>query len=108
LNVVDNGADPRFLLSLVKTLRQDFSVVEVWAETGELGAEGRVTFVVLASERPSGADRLVAKKGLQRSWERWESAALSVRVADSDGPVLTDDYAPVDRLMASLLLHEDP
>lgn len=103
LNVVDNGANPRFLYSLVKTLRQDFGVVEVWAERGELGAEGRVTFVVLASERPTGTDRLISSKGLQRAWDRWDSADLADRIASTDSPILTDDFAPVDRLMASLL-----
>lgn len=106
LNAIDNGADPLFLLSLVKTLKKDFGVVEVWMEEGEKGAYGRVTYIVLASERPTLGDALVARTGLRRSWERWSPEDLARRVAMADVPVLTDDYAPVDRLMAPLLLQE--
>lgn len=106
LNAVDNGADPRFVLSLVKTLRRDFGVVEVWAENGELGAVGRVTFAVIASERPTGVDRVDSTTGIRRTWLRWPDRDLTARVAESGAVMLTDDYAPVDRLMAPLLLNE--
>lgn len=106
LNVVDNGANPAFLFSLIKTLKLDFGVVEAWAEEGEMGAQGRVTFVVLASEKPSKLGVLEAKYGINRKWFRLAAKNLMARVVDKNVPVLTDDFAPVDRLMAPLLLSE--
>lgn len=106
LNAVDNGADPRFLFSLVKTLRDDFGVVEVWAEKGEMGAQGRVTFIVLASERPTGVKVVNATNGIPRTWLQWPTDDLMARIEDSGSIRLTDDFSPVDRLMAPLLLSE--
>jgi len=107
VNVVDHGGEPRFLAALVRTLATDFSVVEVWAEADELeaalkGTGQRVTYVVIAGE--TGADRpvLTATHGIVRHWRQWPLPALSERVG-GDLPLLTDDFAPVDRLMAHLL-----
>jgi len=106
VNVVDLGADPRFLFSLVRTLNRDFSQVEVWRDTGEAGGPGRVTFILLASDRPSAAGQLSARRGIPRTWRRWPPAQLAQAMAEraQDTPVLTDDFAPVDRLMAHILL----
>jgi len=109
VNVVDRGDDPRFLFALIKTLRQDFATVEAWVdpdEAGDPGAghAGRTTFVLLAAAAPSPAGDLTARRGLARSWRRWIPTDLEARVAASDSPILTDDFAPVDRLMSGLLL----
>lgn len=111
LNVVDSAAEPRFLAALVKTLKLDFAAVEVWAEAEELfsGLSGdgwRVTYIVVAGDTESGMDRLTARRGVERQWRRWPLAELERRVAVAV-PVLTDDYAPVDRLMSTLLLASD-
>jgi hypothetical protein len=102
--VVDLGGDPRFLTSLVKTLGLDFAAVEVWQTLDEIDESGRVTFVVIASARPTPVSRIEARRGLWRVWARWPKAALGRRLAQADVPVLTDDFAPVDRLMSKLLL----
>ncbi len=104
VNVVDRGANPRFLFSLVKTLGMDFSHVEIWVERGAAGSPGRVTFVVLASDRPTPAATLSSRRGLERTWVRLPERNFRSRISDSLVPVLTDDYAPVDRLMAGPLL----
>ncbi|MCW8863114.1 MAG: fused MFS/spermidine synthase [Rhodospirillales bacterium] len=104
LNVVDRGVEPRFLFSLVQTLRRDFGVVEVWVEAGEADIDGRVTFVVLAASRPTRVDILRSARGVEREWVRWPAPDLVDRIALADVPVLTDDFAPVDRLMSPLLL----
>lgn len=104
VNVVDLGGDPRFLTSLVKTLGLDFAAVEVWQTVDEIDESGRVTFVVIASARPTPVSRIEARRGLWRVWARWSKAALGRRLAQADVPVLTDDFAPVDRLMSKLLL----
>ena len=108
INVVDLGSSPLFLLALVRTLKIDFPVVEVWKTVGEMDDNGRVTFVVWASDTPSPGDRLRARRGVERSWLRWPQADLAARIEAADPPVLTDDFAPVDRLLAPLLIAAAP
>lgn len=107
INVVDAGANPRFLYSLVKTLRQDFASVEAWIERGEAGNPGRVTFVVLASDQPTPANALTSVRGMDRNWRRWPTGDLESRIAKARVPLLSDDFAPVDRLMSGLLLQPE-
>jgi predicted membrane-bound spermidine synthase len=104
INVVEGGAKPVFLFSLVHTLRQIFPTVTVWAEADEAGLAGRDTYVVIAETGPVPQSPLVARRGFDRIWQRWPSADLAARIAAADPPILTDDLAPVDRLMAHVLL----
>lgn len=108
VNAVDDGRRPRFVAALARTLATDFAAVEVWAEAEALsaataGTESRITYVVVAGHRDSGIDSLSASRGLPRFWLRLPVEGV-LRVAGDDVPVLTDDFAPVDRLMATLLL----
>ncbi len=107
VNVVDSGSKPLFLFSLIRTLKQDFAVVETWVEQGETGNPGRVTFIVLASDAPTPIANLNALRGPRRTWRRLSSARLDKGIAASGVPLLTDDFAPVDRLMSRLLLQPD-
>lgn len=107
VNVVDHGGEPRFLASLVKTLQLDFDAVEVWAEAEELDgaiarAGQRVTYNVVASMRDSDRKRVLSRIGLERLWLRWPTADMLERTRGR-ALVLTDDFAPVDRLMSTLL-----
>ena len=108
VNVVDMGSNPRFLAAFIRTLKQDFKSVEVWAEAEELagsqqGNARRVTFIVVAGDRLSGVPpRLFSRRGIEREWARWPARGFQARYMDA--PILTDDFAPVDRLMAPLLL----
>jgi len=106
-NVVDSGARPRFLLSYVKTLKADFPFVEVWLERQEAANPGRVTFIVLASRRATPVGSISALRGPERTWIRWPGKAVENALTRSDLPILTDDFAPVDRLMSHLLLKVD-
>ena len=103
INVVDQGFEPRLLLSLVKTLRIDFSTVEVWVDREQYGTPGRITFVVVASQQPTGEKQLQAVRGLDRNWQAMSTAQMTAYIDTHPLPTLTDDYAPVDRLMSSLL-----
>ena len=104
VNVVDNGHNPRFLLALARTLGTQFASVEAWAEAGEMGQRGRVTFVLVATNQPSDMQVLNARRGADRTWIRWPEADFRARALAPGVPILTDDYAPVDRLMSDLLL----
>jgi predicted membrane-bound spermidine synthase len=104
VNVVDNGQQPQFLLSLVKTLNKSFPVVEVWVEHEEIGNPGRVTFSVVAAQTPTKPTLIFAREGFGRSWVRQPSSKITAQINRLKLPVLTDDYAPVDRLMMRVLL----
>jgi hypothetical protein len=99
LNVVDAADAPRFLYSMVRTLQAAFATVEVWGDRDHLAAGGRTTFLVVASDRPTPNDRLVSRNDPSRQWLRWPADDLRGRMDASASPLLTDDYAPVDRLM---------
>ncbi len=104
VNVVDQADAPRFLFSLVKTLGRDFASVEVWAEADDLAAgAGRVTYVVVAGVIDSRLATLRAGRGIARTWRRWPDHDLNTRIAAAAVPLLTDDFAPVDRLMRGAL-----
>ncbi|MEK9678569.1 MAG: fused MFS/spermidine synthase [Rhodospirillaceae bacterium] len=108
VNVVDHGGEPAFLASLVETMKQDFKSVEIWAEAEELaaaqqGAGQRVTYILVASQQEAHMGRLGYRHGIARQWRRWPLSALAQAVSETP-VILTDDYAPVDRLMTRLLL----
>lgn len=107
-NVVDDGRRPRFLAALARTLRLGFAHVELWAEAEALAAvvragEPRLTYVVVAGREPGGIDHLTSGRGVPRQWLRLPVDTV-LAAAGPGVPVLTDDFAPVDRLMATLLL----
>ncbi|MDH5188382.1 MAG: fused MFS/spermidine synthase [Rhodospirillaceae bacterium] len=104
INVVDLGADPRFMLSLVKTLKESFPVVDVWVDETMIGGMDRVTYVVVAKNFASGQAKLQSQRGPDRTWARWLPLDLEKRIKRSDLSILSDDFAPVDRLMAVTVL----
>ncbi len=107
LTVIDDARRSRFLFSVVKTLLQVFPVAEVWADVEQLRAGGRITYLVVSGERPTSTSRLRSRIIDSRLWLRWPSADLEQRVMAGDIPVLTDDYAPVERLLGPLLRTTD-
>lgn len=105
INVVDLLRAPRFMLSLATTLQSRFAAVELWIDFAEIGPqEKRTTWIVLASDSPSAADRIAARYGPAGRWVRVPLEAM--KRAPLGGPLVTlsDDYSPVDRLLAGLLL----
>ena len=108
LNVVDRGESPHFMLSMAKTLKESFPVVEVWVDETMIGAMGRVTYVLVSGNRGLGSAqnqiRLESTRGEKRAWARWDPINLEKRLRGQDLVILTDDFAPVDRLMAGSTL----
>ncbi|MDH4248910.1 MAG: fused MFS/spermidine synthase [Deltaproteobacteria bacterium] len=107
INVVETLYQPHFLMSLLKTLAQDFKSVEVWVDSDSANKMGRASVSVIASDMPSPAGKLVASRGIARSWLRWSPERIALRILEPGLTVLTDDYAPVERLMAHLILSRD-
>lgn len=104
VNVMEDRRAPRFLLALLRTLAEDFAAVEVWVEAAEQPAGRRITYLVLASDTPSPLARLPARRGPERLWARLPPDYVASRWEAARVPVLTDDFAPVDRLMSHLIL----
>jgi MFS family permease len=109
INAIDRLREPRFALSLALTLRQRFASVEMWLDAAELRPdEGRATWIILASPLPTslptgGAERR-STRGAPRTWVQVPLDALLASMPDGAIRVLTDDFAPVDRLLAPMLL----
>ena len=100
LTVVDGAGDSPLLFSLIATLGQVFPVVEVWADAEQLREGGRITYILAAGAKSTAAGQLKAADGSERLWVRWPAADLRSRVMSSGAPILTDDHAPVARLLA--------
>jgi predicted membrane-bound spermidine synthase len=107
INVIDESENPRFTFALVKTMQRDFPAVEVWLDDDSRRQGGRVTFVVLGLKAASETAVLRAAHPFRRTWLRWPPQDLAARIQAADVPVLTDDFAPVDRLMVGFLLRPD-
>lgn len=97
-----------FLGSWINTARATFPSVYVFGTNSTIGSGGRETFVVVASRRPIDLDDLGRRPGdpqfqlggrphRPRPYGPEHMRALEIR---SRGIVLTDDYAPVENLLA--------
>lgn len=106
-NVIEGGAWPLFLYSLVRTLAADFAAVDVWIDATDATGGKRITYVVVASDTPATLNSLNATSGDSRAWVRSPYPLLAPRIAQANVPVLTDDYAPVDRLLSHVILDRE-
>jgi spermidine synthase len=104
MNVVDAFPDARLVKAVYKTLKEEFPQVEIWID--ELPQfPTRLTYVISAHKSPCAVrDNLSAKQGLPRRWHRVTEPALKAGLALEQVPMLTDDLAPVERLLARLFL----
>lgn len=98
MNVIDFEDRLQVLGAVVRTLQEVFPVVEVWTEAAQPRPGQRMVFVVVA-----GTERTPLPGFRTRSPEPIEFAALSdvmvARITGADDLVLTDDFAPINRLM---------
>ena len=99
MTVVDQAPAPRFLLSLVMTLRRSFANVEIWLDDAQ--SAGRATFIVLAAAQETPASTLHSPVNPQRTWQRWRKARVAEQTAKLAPLILSDDYAPVARLLSA-------
>ena len=102
-NVVDAFPDPRMVKSLVKTLQQEFSQVDVWLDQIPQQQQ-RMTYVISASETRIENDVIQAQRGFKRRWFRINTPLSNSGTRYSELPVFTDDFVPVERLISDLLL----
>jgi predicted membrane-bound spermidine synthase len=102
-NVIDNYQRGEFLPAYVKTIRSVFGEknVALVAEWPSL-IDTQATFVVVASPDESELTSFVRRKDRDPWTTIVESPALTSYLRSRHPPLLTDDYAPIDNLLASL------
>jgi spermidine synthase len=98
-NVIDNYHRGEFLPAYINTFRSAFGTndVALLGEWPSTIADTQATFVVIASTK---ATPFVAQR--RAGIDAVEAPALTKYLAARRPPLLTDDYAPVDNLVASL------
>ena len=104
VNVVDNFQRGEFLRAYVNTLKRAFGHVYLFGFGGALERDTRSTFVVVAGEQPldlEGFERMAAYRGATfMPGEMMPPERLDQYLRSRPVVLLTDDYAPVDNLMA--------
>ena len=105
LNVVDVPTDPLLLKSMYKTLRAVFEHVDLWIEDKQVNVK-RYTYVISARSHAPMPDHIQSQKGFKRQWLNITDKVISTGTQLADIPLLRDDYAPVERLSADLVLKE--
>ena len=108
INVVDRMYTGRFLRSVVHTLRQTFPHVYVLRDDDRWADDNRYTFVVMAAKMPfsllevysanqvEGRGTAVTQFMPSEEFVRW--------LGDDRKVVITDDFVPVDGMLAPLYL----
>ncbi len=97
MNVIDHG-DRAFARAEIRTLQQLFANVVVVTPERYVSGDGGGNYVLVATDAPIDNDAIEA------NLDRWDSESTVNAGAEldrfvGDGPVLTDDFAPVDTLM---------
>lgn len=94
INTYDWAGDPRFLAAMVRSLNRVFPEVTVWTSgSGPLTPGGRSPYIVVASMAALDRAPVPAPDDDGRTW-----AVADAVPGVETAVVLTDDYAPVDRL----------
>ena len=113
VNVIDKLHSGRFLRAIVHTLEQTFDFVYIMKDTVDWSQDGRDTFVVMASDTPiSFSDIEKANTNAGRSTHLtlkhiMPTETYSSWIAAKNNILLTDDFVPVDNLLAPLFLEEE-
>ncbi|MEZ5675399.1 MAG: fused MFS/spermidine synthase [Thalassovita sp.] len=99
MNVIDHADRLETLVSLAHTLQTVFPVVEIWTEAKKAGPQERMICVLAAGDRPTPRDRIETLSPDPILFARLPDGALD-RLGQRIPPtLLTDDFAPIDRLM---------
>lgn len=104
VNVIDNYKKGEFLRAYVSTLKRTFQHVYLFGLGNAWDFDGSSTYVVLAGDRPfdvEGFKQAASENGAQQLTSTlMPQAQLDEYLQQGRQIVLTDDYAPVDNLMA--------
>ncbi|MAW88659.1 MAG: spermidine synthase [Phyllobacteriaceae bacterium] len=102
MNVVDHLDRMRALAAMVRTLKSVFPVVEVWAENVRPETGARATFILLAGNSETPVARVTGAPPDLMEFGRLSPRVVDALVERTGAQVMTDDLAPIDRLMGRL------
>ena len=102
MNLVDGFPEAKLLKSLHKTLREEFAHVDIWLDRVS-DEPTRMTYVVSAHNNGEPMPERILDERLGRQWINITEPALATGVSGDELPLLTDDFVPVERLLAELL-----
>ena len=97
MNVIDYADRMQAVGSLVRTLRRVFPVVEVWTEARRPAPGERVVTVIAAGRFETPVDSFTVPAPTRTTFAALGSGFVDALAAA--GTLLTDDYAPIDRLV---------
>ncbi|WP_146347896.1 fused MFS/spermidine synthase [Falsiphaeobacter marinintestinus] len=98
MNVIDHEDRLRALSSIVATMRTVFPVVEVWTQQVQPAPGQRMVFVVVGGKSETHVNSFTVPAPDLTRFGALSNGIVS-QLADARGQILTDDYAPIDRLM---------
>ncbi|MBN1765961.1 MAG: fused MFS/spermidine synthase [Sedimentisphaerales bacterium] len=103
LNLIDFYNHGLFLGGIVNTLKQSFPYVYV-ATSDITHASLRETFVVISSMQPLDLNKIFSEY-YQAPWDIWQFNEEQINdvVEKSKGIIFTDDYVPVENLLAPVV-----
>ncbi|WP_135503643.1 fused MFS/spermidine synthase [Roseovarius aestuariivivens] len=98
MNVIDHEDNLAAIASIVATMQTVFPVVEVWTQQIQPDPGQRMVFVVVGGQSPTPVDSFTVPAPDQTRFGALSSGMVT-GLARQRGQILTDDYAPIDRLM---------
>jgi len=102
LTLIDIYELAEYIGVVVNTLQQTFADVHIVTEFGQ-PKWGRNTFVVVAAKRELDIAKIVSSRKTTNELWRLNESDMEYIKAKSAGVVLTDDYAPVENLLAPVV-----
>ena len=100
MNMIDFADRLDALAAVHETLRSVFPSVEIWTEATPPEPGQQRVFILAASDSPSTFDEFVAPAPELKRFAVFDEAFAERVLAARDPVVLTDDFAPIDRLLA--------
>ncbi len=100
INAVDQFPNSALIRALLKTLKMSFQHVGIWIERPS-DTQDRLTYVLSASDQPFEFDEIESKRGEFRVWYNITDFTED-QTQRHDAITLTDDYAPIERLISIL------
>ena len=101
MNVIDHADRMIALMSLVHTLEQVFPHVEIWTEARRPDPGERMINIIAAGFSPTDVDMLQGLSPAPITFARIPAQAQAQLKAARNPIVLTDNYAPIDRLIGA-------
>lgn len=101
MTIIDHIDRMDVLASLTVTAREVFDVVEIWADPSHDVSQSRRVFLMVAGDSRSPVSQIRHDGPEPRQAVRVSAASLQAIIDERRAIVLTDDYAPIDRLLGT-------